>query len=285
MPGGMSGKPSVVVRRVPDKGMYDNLYIVNGNVDYLNISGLLRLAGTNAALTIGEVPPTSSTAGTGLWLDRTGLYVLYLNDQMVAISLSTGAISFGYGTLPVGVAFGVSGITVFKSSVNIGTVSGGLQVGSLNQGVADDCIVADGAITGGDYIQGPKVRLTPEGGIAVLLTAEEALYAGEVVMVGTAAGKVVKNATSSDKPIGVVYANASANASVWVVVAGTCNVLPDTDEQITLADIIYSSAEQAGRVDSAATVGGVADHNDEIGHALASSGTNGTAVLCVIHFN
>lgn len=73
MPGGMSGKPSVVVRRVPDKGMYDNLYIVNGNVDYLNISGLLRLAGTNAAITIGATPPTSATAGTGLWIDRNGL--------------------------------------------------------------------------------------------------------------------------------------------------------------------------------------------------------------------
>ncbi|GAP11739.1 hypothetical protein BECAL_02932 [Bellilinea caldifistulae] len=40
------------------------------------IENVLKIAGTSSAIAIGNPPPTSSTAGTGLWIDRTGLYGL-----------------------------------------------------------------------------------------------------------------------------------------------------------------------------------------------------------------
>jgi hypothetical protein len=58
-----------------------------GNAD---ITGKLRLPGTNSALAIGSTPPTASNSGTGLWLDRTGLYSLASNVQQIKIDATTG---------------------------------------------------------------------------------------------------------------------------------------------------------------------------------------------------
>ena len=43
------------------------------------ITKKLTMPGANSAIAIGATPPTSASAGTGLWLDRTGLYGLAAN--------------------------------------------------------------------------------------------------------------------------------------------------------------------------------------------------------------
>ncbi|MEW6650431.1 MAG: hypothetical protein AB1453_09600 [Chloroflexota bacterium] len=53
-----------------------------GNAD---ITGLLRMSGAASAITIGATPPTSSSAGTGIWIDRTGLYGLNADSRQTYI--------------------------------------------------------------------------------------------------------------------------------------------------------------------------------------------------------
>lgn len=66
------------------------------------IENLLKMSGANAALSIGATPPTSATAGTGIWLDRTGLYDLVSNVQVVSLTatgLTVKASLSGYDDL------------------------------------------------------------------------------------------------------------------------------------------------------------------------------------------
>lgn len=61
------------------------------------ISNKLKMEGASSAITIGATPPTSATVGTGIWLDRTGLYGLAASVQQVVISATTGQITAGAG--------------------------------------------------------------------------------------------------------------------------------------------------------------------------------------------
>jgi hypothetical protein len=67
--------------------------IGRGSTDYITFSAtdaqftnLIKMSGSNAAIALGSTPPTSATAGTGIWLDRTGLYALSSNTQNTAIT-------------------------------------------------------------------------------------------------------------------------------------------------------------------------------------------------------
>lgn len=64
----------------------------SGNAD---ITGKLRLPGTGSALAIGATPPTGSSAGTGIWIDRTGLYALASGVNQVWLSASDGCLHAG----------------------------------------------------------------------------------------------------------------------------------------------------------------------------------------------
>ena len=131
----------------------------------------------------------------------------------------------------------------------------------------------------------PKLTVTPEGGLAIKLVAQEALTLGEVVQAGTTDGKVSKNAIDGDMPIGVVYATAAQDADVWIVVAGLCSVLPEAAVTLAQADIIFSSDATAGRVDKDAALPTVALLNRQVGHCLVDGTGAGAAALCVLQFN
>lgn len=62
------------------------------------IENVLKIAGTSSAIAIGNPPPTSSTAGTGLWLDRTGLYGLNANVRQAYFG-SDGKLYAGGGNV------------------------------------------------------------------------------------------------------------------------------------------------------------------------------------------
>jgi hypothetical protein len=62
------------------------------------IQNKLLLNGTNSAIAIGNPPPTSSTAGTGLWLDRSGLYGLNANVRQAYFG-SDGKLYAGGGNV------------------------------------------------------------------------------------------------------------------------------------------------------------------------------------------
>ena len=58
------------------------------------ISNVLNMTGGDAAIAIGFTPPSGSSVGTGLWLDRTGLYAV--NSGIQEIVLNQGELVFGY---------------------------------------------------------------------------------------------------------------------------------------------------------------------------------------------
>ena len=61
------------------------------------ITKKLTMPGANSAIAIGSTPPTSATVGTGLWLDRTGLYGLAANVLQTKVSATDGKITAGAG--------------------------------------------------------------------------------------------------------------------------------------------------------------------------------------------
>jgi hypothetical protein len=133
-----------------------------------------------------------------------------------------------------------------------------------------------------------RAKLTADGGFAVLLRAGEDLIAGEVVYVpqtGTGNdGEVRKAPTSSDMPIGVVYASAKATEGVWVVTNGRVAVLPEAGVTVARGNVIYTSASEAGRVAQSATAP-TNDHWRECGHYLVNGTGAGVAAMAVLHFN
>lgn len=74
-----------------------NLEAVSAFMGNLTIDGLLQMLGANGAIAIGTTPPTSASAGTGLWIDRTGVYGLLSNVVQFKIDAATGKATFGAG--------------------------------------------------------------------------------------------------------------------------------------------------------------------------------------------
>jgi len=73
-----------------------------------SITGVLTMSGSGAAIAIGVTPPSSSSSGTGLWIDRTGLYSINASSQRASIT-ATGFNIANDGTSAFGFGFGGSG--------------------------------------------------------------------------------------------------------------------------------------------------------------------------------
>jgi hypothetical protein len=65
----------------------------------MSLTGKLTMSGASSAITIGTTPPTNATTGSGLWIDRTGLYALASSVLQAKIDASTGAITAGAGNV------------------------------------------------------------------------------------------------------------------------------------------------------------------------------------------
>ena len=90
----------------------------SGSLSNLSISGLLTMSGASSAITIGTTPPTSASAGTGIWLDRTGLYGLLSDVEQVKLDAATGAITAGAGNVTIN----ASGIKLQEGIGNANTI-------------------------------------------------------------------------------------------------------------------------------------------------------------------
>lgn len=145
------------------------------------------------------------------------------------------------------------------------------------------------------YLQyiGQKTRITPEGGLAVLMLNDTgaASVKGYIVEPASATDNAVKLVTDGDiDPIGIVYESGVADGQyIWIVVSG-------------IADVYYGVAVTRGtfsRVPVAADGLAIGEamneaiptspfatdkHFQEIGHPIESRGTPGLAKT-VLHFN
>jgi hypothetical protein len=139
-------------------------------------------------------------------------------------------------------------------------------------------------------INGPRIKLTPEGGYAVLYTAGENLVQGEMVQFsGSADDTVLKTGTTSFNPIGAVYAAASSGQSVWIVMSGRAQVLLTNSTAAVRNYLCVTSTTQAGRITQIAaptgsSFAGVDEHFREVGHS-SQSVTAGTNVLAWVHLH
>ena len=69
--------------------------VMQFNSGVSKITGVLNMPDTTSAIAIGSTPPTSASAGTGLWIDRTGLYSLTGGTPQVKINAITGELYAG----------------------------------------------------------------------------------------------------------------------------------------------------------------------------------------------
>lgn len=62
-------------------------------------SSLIQMSGSGAAISIGQTPPVSSISGSGLWIDRTGIFSLKDSIEQARIDAITGDIVAGYDSV------------------------------------------------------------------------------------------------------------------------------------------------------------------------------------------
>ena len=116
------------------------------------INGPLTMSGATSSIAIGATPPTSASAGTGIWLDRTGMYGLLADVVQAKFDAATGKITAGAGD----VVLDSSGITIasgtgttnyisWKSGGTLGGYiyhdAGRLAVGSLSSTASISSVV------------------------------------------------------------------------------------------------------------------------------------------------
>lgn len=129
-----------------------------------------------------------------------------------------------------------------------------------------------------------KFKITPLGGIAILLTNREGstLVSGDIVEADTNnADSCVKAGANSTKAIGVVELNIVDDQAGYIVVSGVADVMGDAAGWGLGDRIIAGGTAGAGTAENSPTAG---EHLQEIGHAIEA---NGGSVLArvVIHFN
>lgn len=72
------------------------------------INKLLTMPGASSAISIGATPPTGSGSGTGIWIDRTGMYGLNTNVLQAKFEATSGAITAAAG----GVVLNSNGVSI-----------------------------------------------------------------------------------------------------------------------------------------------------------------------------
>jgi hypothetical protein len=90
----------------------------SGQLSGVNITGLLSMSAVGSAITIGTSPPTSASSGTGIWIDRTGLYGLSGGTVQAQIDATTGAILAGTGKVKLNAA----GLTMESGSAGFNAI-------------------------------------------------------------------------------------------------------------------------------------------------------------------
>lgn len=94
----------------------------------MTLDGKLQMLGANSAIAIGTTPPTSASAGDGIWMDRTGIYGLDTNVLQAKFDAVTGAIIAGAGNVVLdssglSIADGIGTINSVKWTLGGSTVS------------------------------------------------------------------------------------------------------------------------------------------------------------------
>lgn len=227
---------------------------------------------TNIGLTIAGKGTGSVNLG-----QSTSTGVKLVADQPIIDSAGNELVKFVKATTAV------NEITITNSATTVEpTISATGDDTNINIGIT-------GKGTGGVNV-GAKVKVTPEGGIAIKLTNKTggASVKGTVVGAATGTDNAFILQAAEYESIGIVYESGIADAAeCWVVVAGIAEILLKDTTASTRGQIVFA-ADTDGRAITGAVPTPPADdsHFKEIGHCIESK-TQGTDVLfkAVIHFN
>jgi hypothetical protein len=181
--------------------------------------------------------------------------------------------------------FANSADAAFLDNVNVGTLTP-LNVNSNG----DDLWVSGDAGIGNllnvttSIENAGNFKITSEGGEAIRVNVTQAVTQGTVLKVNsTTANMFSPVAVDDDMPVCTVYdSSISANTRGWCTVSGRGYAL--VTAQNNLGDVCYVSASVAGKVDCAASIPAVVNHNREIGHAFVVNNTAGLT-QAVLHWN
>ncbi len=100
------------------RGVTDYITLDSTEAQFTN---LIKMKGSSAAIAIGSTPPTSASAGTGIWLDRTGMFLLQANKQTFAASATDGTLKLGSDlSAAATTALVVAGTAVTHNSESLG---------------------------------------------------------------------------------------------------------------------------------------------------------------------
>lgn len=87
----------------------------------MTLDGKLQMLGASSAIAIGVTPPTSATAGDGLWVDRTGLFGVQASAQTFSLAAATGVFKLGSDlSSAANTAFVLAGTAVTYNSEALG---------------------------------------------------------------------------------------------------------------------------------------------------------------------
>lgn len=109
-----------------------SLSAITATMGSLTIDSTLTMSGASGAITIGTTPPTSSVAGTGLWIDRTGVYSLDANVRQA--TLSSAGLTAGAGDVIIddqGISIVADGFLLGANAFKMVDTSG-LLLGVMN---------------------------------------------------------------------------------------------------------------------------------------------------------
>lgn len=153
-----------------DKISVSQLSAIAANMGTLT-AGTVTLSDANSYIRFGTTPPTSATVGTGLWIDRTGLYGLASNTQIFALTSSGLTLKSSSGTKNVTISSADNELTFSESgtvNVRIGSAIGegatpGIELKSAVFYTLSGA-GAIGAVIDENEVITPSLRLRPLGG-------------------------------------------------------------------------------------------------------------------------
>jgi hypothetical protein len=90
--------------------------------------GKMQVSGSGAAFTLGTTPPTDATHGTGIWVDRTGIFGLNAGTQNFILDATSGQITATGATVSGAITATSGSIT---GPLTISSSSGSISIGSL----------------------------------------------------------------------------------------------------------------------------------------------------------
>lgn len=123
---------------------------------YISSTGIKLSSGASANISFGNTPPTSAVSGTGIFIDKTGLYGLQANTQNFKIDATDGSITAQKGTIGgwnINTNTLSSGATEASSNVLIDSANSAIRLGPTS----GNYITIDGAnqrIRSSNYVAG-----------------------------------------------------------------------------------------------------------------------------------